>query len=795
MLLKRHWIWACSGLILGLIIGYEFRLGVVPAGILLACLFFYLYINRDLTYFQMGGIFFALGLFAYSLNPYPLKGDEVFKFILELKPNSYIEVEGLVTDTTLPNDRDSFSFILRVNRIRNLGGEWEQKNGKILVCVYQATKPVFVHQTVKVFGKSSLYLSPTNFNITGYEDYLRAHRIYARIDTRESNIQVKGTWFISPLYWLSRLRYSISKSLAKIAPLEMQGIIKALWLGDKTDLDAEEKEYFTLSGTAHILAISGLHIGIIFLIFSYAMGLVSKENHVINSVIALIMCAVYSVLSGLHGSSMRALVMISIGTMYLLTNRRIDLLSILAGTAIAILAFSPDYLWDIGTQMSICSVLSILIFYEPLRKLLMKLSMPALLVKHLALVLATQILLIPFLTIISNRINLLFPLTNLIVIPLVGLFLTTSVICFPFVFFPVISTPILYVSSFFLYSSQAMCKWSASQSWAIINMPSLSYVGLLFYLLSCYLLHKFLRNISNRNLIYFLTSVGVLILMWSFPHSRDELEVNLLDVSHGDSILISINRGENVLIDGGREEMGKKVVAPFLRSKGIYKIHTVVATHSDEDHIGGLSEVLKCFRVGEFLYGEGFELSSKAKELLSLASSLGITSRKLDKGEIVNFRNGAVLKILHTGAPPFENANLNSIVAKLNYKNFSLLLTGDFPADRAVSVFNRSDIECVVLKLPHHGLKNSLSDDFLNIVNPQLVVSSGNEFYKGWGVRPEVKQILEERNIPLLRTDASGGIMIKVNGDSYTVKGARQIRGYEIIKPRKTSNLQKDTYF
>ncbi|MCX8066055.1 MAG: DNA internalization-related competence protein ComEC/Rec2 [Candidatus Hydrogenedentes bacterium] len=756
-------------------------MGIISSVALLLFSLICLLLSKRFTHFQIGIVFLSIGTLTYSLNPYPKDGDDLFRYILTLKPNSYIEVDGVVIDTTLPNAKSAFSFVLDVNKIRNLSGEWLQVNGKMIVYVYQGNKPIFVHHRVQVLGKSSLYLSPTNFYISGYEEYLRAHRIYSQLVTRDSNIEIKGARAFSPFYWLSKLRYSIYKLIVKIAPQDTLGLVKVLWLGDRSDLTREEREYFALSGTAHILAISGLHIGIIFIIVNAISQFIFKDKITLSTMLALLSCTIYSVLSGLHGSSIRALFMISVGSLYILTNRRVDLLSALAIAIIGILTFNPDFLWDIGTQMSFFAVLSILVFYEPFRKLLVKLYLPPALAKHLAVIFASQILLIPHLSILSNRINMLFPLTNLLVVPLTGIFLAGSLVCVPFLFSPLISTPMIYISSFFLYVSQVICKLSASQNWALLNIPSLSKLGFLSFLVSSYLLYKLLENFSSRRLIYFLLSVLILLSVWKGILPDNGLEINLLDVSHGDAIIINSNGNEHILVDSGKRDMGKKVVAPILRARGIKKIDAIIATHSDDDHIGGLTEVIKNFKVGEFIYGENFDTTPNGKELLSLAHSLKIPSRKASDGENIKFKSGAVLNILYSGDSSSEDTNSDSIVAKLSYKRFSILLTGDIPVNKALANLERLEANATILKLPHHGLKNSLSHDFLNLVNPEVVLCSGNEFYNSWGVRSEVKQILIDKKIPLLRTDSLGGILIRTNGDFYTIECARQKKGYKII--------------
>ncbi len=782
MLFRRHWICASSALIIGILSGWKFDISP-GCGLFLASIAILItLLSNRLTNTLLIANFGTIGILLYSLDPYPTQGDEVFKYLLELNPNSFIEAEGIVIDTTLPDKENHSFFVLAVNKIRIPGKEWKQINGNLQVYINNNKIPIYVHQKLRVLGKSSLYLSPTNFNIQGYEDYLRSHRIYSRLTTHDSDIQSIGFWIFSPLYWSSRIQYSAYRSLAKIASENTIGLTKALWLGDRGDLSSEERNLFTLSGTAHILAISGLHIGILFIIIKYILDSLFRDKKGLTSLIALSMCFIYALITGLHGSSMRAVAMLSVGTLYILTHRKIDLLSTLAIAVIVILALNPDYFWDIGTQMSITVVLSILLFYKPFRKILTNLSIPPYLAQAISLILSGLVLLIPFLSIVSNRLSILLPLANLLIVPIVGIFMTISLICFPLLFFPSISAPLLKVSEFFLFIVENLCKWFAGQNWALLTIPSISTLAIPFFLFTAYLFYRLLTAYSSKNLLYFCISLLILIFVWRGLPSKSDVEINIFDVSHGDSILISFKNKGCVLIDGGKREMGSKVLAPFLRANGIKTIDIVIATHADDDHIGGLFEVLNSFKVRQFLYGFGFDTDPNGKELLSTAFLQKIPSWRLNGNECIEFNNGAQLKIFYSGNVLSEDTNSNSIVAKLTYKNFSILLTGDFPADKSSSYLNNDSVKALVLKIPHHGLKKSLNEDLLDLVTPKIAVSSGNEFYNGWGVRPEVKQLLKDRNISLYRTDMLGGIRIKTNGYSFSIEGARERRGYRILK-------------
>jgi len=272
---------------------------------------------------------------------------------------------------------------------------------------------------------------------------------------------------------------------------------------------------------------------------------------------------------------------------------------------------------------------------------------------------------------------------------------------------------------------------------------------------------------QNRKLIYgILLSLFILSLILGsvifYSKNSREIKVIFLDIGQGDAILITQGRNQ-ILIDGGRsgklllERLGKFI--PFWDRQ----IEAVVATHPDQDHIGGLASVLRNYKVETVM-----ETKAKSKTQVYKRWEDEIEKERARRAEAVRgtsfkFPNGARAEIVY----PFysladfqsKNSNENSVVIKLAFGENSFLLTGDLPSDKeSVLIKSGLDLKSRVLKAGHHGSKHSTSAEFLEFVNPEeAVISVGKNSY-GHPHR-KVLERLRRQGIKFYRTDKKGNIV------------------------------------
>jgi len=280
------------------------------------------------------------------------------------------------------------------------------------------------------------------------------------------------------------------------------------------------------------------------------------------------------------------------------------------------------------------------------------------------------------------------------------------------------------------------------------------------------------------------------IALFPFPPKweRGKLEVSVLDVGQGDSLFVVSPGGKTMLIDGGgafggfgeREESfgidpGEEAVSPYLWSRGFQKLDVVALTHAHQDHLGGLVAILENFRVGRLWIGR--EVSSAALgRLEALARERKIPIEQELRGKSFDW-DGVKGEFLWPESAPQETAvaprNDDSLVLRLQYSDKAILLPGDAErqAEHEILSENRAEeLQSAVLKIGHHGSKNSTTEEFLEAVRPQLGIISVGEANPYGHPSPELLERLEAAGVRILRTDREGAVHVLTDGQQLEIR-------------------------
>ena len=257
------------------------------------------------------------------------------------------------------------------------------------------------------------------------------------------------------------------------------------------------------------------------------------------------------------------------------------------------------------------------------------------------------------------------------------------------------------------------------------------------------------------------------------PASGEELRVHVLDVGQGDSVLVVAPGGKTALIDAGNPGNGKKILAALER-EGVQQIDLLVATHAHADHIGAADEVIKGTTVRTVLDSGIPNETKNYEDFLKAIEEKGVTYIKAEPGQTLDLGGGAVLSVLAPIPPPFtkeqlrsggNEPNANSIVMRLDYGDFSMLLTGDAEAQtEARLIENGARLEADVLKVGHHGSKYATSETLLRRGGFKAAVISAGYDNRYGHPSPEVLARLKEADVRLYRTDLQGEIKITTRG-------------------------------
>ncbi|MGM0409534.1 MAG: DNA internalization-related competence protein ComEC/Rec2 [Bacillota bacterium] len=610
-----------------------------------------------------------------------------------------------------------------------------------------------------------------------YKDHLKKRGIYAvgYYDKKLNFISKNSTNF-------REIIVNIKKKLIAILDKNLKepynDVIKALLLGERARLKENWEEVFTLSGANHLLAISGLHVGFILLILLKFCKLIKLNNLFLkNSLITLVLFS-YIFITGLRASVLRAslLAIFFLWGKYL--DRNADIYNILALSAVLNLIIYPYALFDIGFQLSYLVLLMILLYYNFFSKIF-----PGLLAVSISAQLGSVL-------ITSYYFNMITPMgiiTNLWAIPLTALIVIISfisliiAIVFPIIF--KVSSVILEILINLLYNGMYFSTLFPYGNFEIATPKLINVIFVYFILITAPILFKkrSIPPLRRKNLFYkkifYITLVLLIILNLSYKTNRD-LEIIFFSVGQGDSILLTLTNGDTILIDGGgmaglNNNQGEVVLLPYLKHKGIKKIDLAMVTHFDTDHALGIKTLLEKDRISALILPINYTKNDLSTQIVNLAQKKGVEIYETKRGDKIKNEEIEFL-ILH---PFLENnylnksKNNNSIVVKVNYRNFSLLLTGDLEKEGELKLIEmKDDLKSTVLKIGHHGSDSSTTEEFLAAVKAKEAIISVGENNYG---HPDEKVINRIDNFKINKwvTKDMGAVIISTDGYSYSIKG------------------------
>ena len=250
--------------------------------------------------------------------------------------------------------------------------------------------------------------------------------------------------------------------------------------------------------------------------------------------------------------------------------------------------------------------------------------------------------------------------------------------------------------------------------------------------------------------------------------SLEGLEIQFIDVGQADAILIRSGK-DNMLIDAGNNEDGKPLVN-YLSNLGITNFKYVVGTHAHEDHIGGMDNVIRKFKIGTFYMPEAITTTPTFESILDELDKKGYDYTIPEIGEKLKLGD-AKLTVIYTKANP-EDLNDSSIVLLLEYNKVRVLFTGDSTTS-AEREFLDADIRANILKVAHHGSQYSTSNEFLDKVNPQYAIISVGKDNDYGHPHKSVLNKLKKRGIEVYRTDKLGTIILTTDGDKINIKNVK----------------------
>ena len=672
-------------------------------------------------------------------------------------------------------DGDSLSFRLKTDRSEIiqihafLHDQSEQINMKQLT----------PGEVCKIEGSLSEPMPPTNFGQFHYQNHLKFNGInwIMRPERGKINCISKSD---SLYYGLQKWRHKQMQRIEKDVDPDYQGLMNALLFGDRTLMEEDLLKAYQRLGIIHLLAVSGLHVGMIVSLLFYLFIRVGITR---ERTIEVLLCIlpIYVVIAGGAPSVIRASIMSMVVLLCMRMKMKLSPLNGIVIVYLGYLIYQPFALFQLGFQLSFLVSFGLIISSHIIRKYTILGQLWA--VTFLSQLLSFPIILFHMFEIswISLPLNMVFiPFITTIVLPLTLL----SFFC-SFILPLTVNIPLLFLEFIYPFINTILLKMANLKfSTFIVGKPSL------FLVLMFYNIIVFAFVCWERGGRRWWKWPGVLIgLLFAYqimhPYLDPTAKVTMIDVGQGDSFLIELPYRKAVyLIDTGGTmsfineewrqsrkpfEVGQDVLVPTLKEKGIRKIDRLILTHGHLDHIGGSFALLKKVAVNKVYYGQGVVEGDIELQLLTEFQRNGVDIQLIGEGK--SWREAGANFVILSPKGNENSLNNRSIVLLAEIEGISFLFSGDLEEEGEQRLLqDYPNLQVDFLKAGHHGSRTSTTEAFLDRVNPKWVLISAGRRNRFGHPHPEVITRLEEKDIPIFRTDQQGAVEFRLKERTVTVR-------------------------
>ena len=643
---------------------------------------------------------------------------------------------------------------------------------------------IHIGNAIRAAGELSFFQNARNPGNFDQKLYYQRQDIHGSAWAKEVEVVDDSIWKIRD--WLSEFRSQWKKALIQAMGEKDGNVLSAMLLGEKSEMDPDTKELYQVSGIGHILAISGLHLSFIG-IGAYRIFRRMTGSYTAGGIAGILLLVLYVMMIGVTISAVRALVMFLFRVGADMAGRHYDPPTALAAAAAAVLLWRPLSLYDGGFWLSFGAVFAMIIVL-PIFK-----GLP---VQGFWASVSINLTILPVMLFYFFEFPPYSLLLNLFVIPLMSAMLLLGLLGsaayaagIPIAVFG------LRICKVILWLYEKCCEIGMGIPGArmIAGKPRLWQIAAYYILLAAALV--FLRRLRRKEIKkasgmettgririmpLLALAAGIFILTFRFGE-EGRLSVTILDVGQGDGIFIQGPVGGTYLIDGGSSDIkkvGQYRIEPFLKSRGVGRLDYVLISHGDSDHMNGVKDLIERRKIGIEIGTLVLPMQEAWDEALyslaDMARQAGIQVAAIGPGQGIQEKEAALSCIQPAKGDEIQPGNEASMVLALSSGEFDMLLSGDVEGkgeelltERLTKTEQARTWE--VLKVAHHGSRNSTSERFLQSVQPAFAIISAGEQNRYGHPHQETLVRLKERGIKIYSTQDKGAVMIEVKDGKMTI--------------------------
>lgn len=674
---------------------------------------------------------FMFGIFRLRLSN---KSPEPGKRIGRLSPDSVL-VSGQILSVRHNSYSDEYTAL--INHIAKNNVFHTSLKFKMLLRQHRDLHNTFLSQGDQVKALINIIPIPgkQNPNEFDYKSWLTSKHIYTEgniihILTKKP-IHNKWTW----LWWRKHIEQIINRNFSA----KNAAVAKAILLGQKQDVRTTDKQAFIHAGLAHLMAVSGLHVGFIVAPFWFLIPYfwTKKYGKIAGLIILSMILFLYAGLTGFTASVIRASLtafLLSVGRLYQKVHEPINLT---AAAALIILLFNPNALFSVSFQLSFGAVFTILLLFPVVSHFVperIKHRWYSGIIDVVLLSITVQVGLFPLLVYYFHQFSIVAPISNIVAIPMTQVIVLWSIPC---IFIGSISTSFGILlntpADKLLGLLTKFATWAGSFPWSWFHAHLFSKFIFLIWIAAIFLISSlFIPRLRWKwlTVLFFVISVYHInhIIEKSYP---PKLKITVFDVGDGNAVLIQTPHHKNILIDTGiwhiNSNSGKNVLLPDFRIRGIHRLDAVILMYPHADRIGGMATLINHIPM-DTIFNSGFDYNSNLfHRYLAEAHSHNIPVKALKSGDILRTDPSVRLFIL---APDTriqnDHSKPKSVVLKVVYGRTSFLFAGDSDkkADKHLETLFGHFLHSGFLKVAHHGSNSGTTIPFLKLIQPNTAAIS-----------------------------------------------------------------------
>ena len=623
-------------------------------------------------------------------------------------------------------------------KIESVNGDIKYKNIRLKLNVPKNYKLEYGNK-IEFKGTYSAPETQRNYKGFDYSGYLKTLKIYGTVTCVSNEIRILKKENVNSIKLVTHnISSKIEENIKKQFADKEAGLLIGILLGNNENIDEEIAEEFRNSGIYHILAVSGAHMSYVILGITYLLDKISMSQRK-KDTLKVLGIVFFMLITNSSVSVVRAGIMRIITLGASLFYRKKDIVNSVSLSMLIILIYNPYSLNSISFQLSYGGVIGIFLLNNSYTKLLRKIKLNKKISEVVSVILSAQTMIIPIMILNFHTISLTFLFANILVSYLIGIVIILGFIC------SFISLISLEISSFISIFLNILLKIliSIAEFFGTIPLSKIyittpSFISIfLYYIIICSV--RFKSTYPLKKLLIILLSIT--LIFNNYIYIPRGLRLYFIDVGQGDSSLIITPNNKKILIDGGGTtdssssyDVGEDTLTPYLLNRGVRKLDYIMISHFDSDHCQGLISVLNSIKVRNIIISKQGESVYNYEKIMEIAVNKKINVIVVKRGDVINVDKNVEIKILYPESKLyFDDINNNSIVAKLSYKNFSILFTGDIEKSAEERIVNiaKNDLKSTILKVAHHGSKTSSTENLLKAVNPQIAligVGKNNKF-------------------------------------------------------------------